>query len=236
MQPEMLRNGNHSYKVKRTMEIDLAKLLKRSNDKVQAVLNILLESPYFYAVDDHDLFLFLRRHRREFTDFFKLFYGWSLIIDTKCARVYKADWFNRTITPANRSIFQFTRRDECLAFMMLLEFFEQQLEEHGMTIEDKENLRFHFGDLLDYSHNRFQKLFPKQEQRYSQEYLRSKIWKPVMPELEKHRFLCKIKPPEDLSASEQNFIYEAMPALYHYNSAALARMIPELVSAEKEEQ
>jgi hypothetical protein len=219
------------------MEIGLVKLLKRSNDKVQAVLNILLESAYFYAVDDHDLFLFLRRHRREFSEFFKIFYDWILIIDPKCARVYKTNWYNRAVTPANRSLFQFTKRDECLAFMMLLEFFEQQLEENGMTIEDKENLRFHFGDLLDYSHNRFHELFPEQEQRYSQEYLRSKIWKPVMPELEKYRFLTKIKVPEDLLTSGQDLIYEAMPALYHYNSAALARMIPELMSTEtKEEQ
>jgi hypothetical protein len=219
------------------MEIGLVKLLKRSNDKVQAVLNILLESAYFYAVDDHDLFLFLRRHRREFSEFFKIFYDWILIIDPKCARVYKTNWYNRAVTPANRSLFQFTKRDECLAFMMILEFFEQQLEENGMTIEDKENLRFHFGDLLDYSHNRFHELFPEQEQRYSQEYLRSKIWKPVMPELEKYRFLTKIKVPEDLLTSGQDLIYEAMPALYHYNSAALARMIPELMSTEtKEEQ
>ncbi len=57
-----------------------------------------------------------------------------------------------------------------------------------------------------------------------------------MPELEKHRFLTKIKPPEDLLTSEQNLIYEAMPALYHYNSAALARMVPELMSAEAKEE
>jgi len=195
---------------------------------VQAVLNILVESPYFYATDNQDLFLFLRRHRREFTEFFKTFYGWILVIDSKCARVYKAEWYNRKITPKNRSLFQLTKRDECLAFMMLLEFFEQQLEENGMTVEDKENLRIHFGDLLDYSHKRFQELFPEQEQRYSQEYIRARIWKPVMPELEKHRFLTKIKPPEDLHASEQELIYEAMPALYHYNGAALSRMIPEL--------
>lgn len=217
------------------MEIELAKLLQRSGDKVQAVLNIVLESPYFYATDDHDLFLFLRRHRREFADFFKRFYGWSLIIDTKCARVYKADWYNRAITPANRSLFQFSKRDECLAFMILLEFFEKQLEENGMTIEDRENLRFHFGNLLEYSHTRFQELFPEQEQRYSQEYLRSKIWKPVMPELEKHRFLTKIKPPEDLQTSAQDLIYEAMSALYHYNGAALARMTPELMTTDEQE-
>ncbi|HEB68251.1 MAG TPA: DUF2398 family protein [Desulfobulbus sp.] len=212
------------------MEIELAKLLKRNSDRVQAVLNILLESPYFYAADNLNLFLFLRRYRREFTEFFKQFYSWTLLIDSKCARVYKADWYNRAITPKNRSLFQFTKRDECLAFMMLLEFFEQQLEENGMTVEDKHNLRFHFGDLLDYSYKRFQELFHEKQQQYTQEYVRAKIWKSVMPELEKYRFLTKIKPPEDLQASEQELIYEAMPALYHYNGAALSRLIPELTA------
>lgn len=210
------------------MKNDLTRLLQRNSDRVQAVLNILLESPYFYAGDDHDLFLFLRRYRSEFSDFFKTFYGWTLIVDSKCARVYKAQWYNRAITPKNRSLFSFSKRDECLAFMMLLEFFEQQLEENGMTVEDRDNLRFHFGDLLNYIHKRFQELFPKQERRYSQEYIRSRILKPVMPELEKHRLLTRIKPPEDMQAADQDIIFEAMPALYHYNGAALARMIPEL--------
>ncbi len=211
------------------MENELARLLQRNGDRVQAVLNILMESPYFYAGDDHDLFLFLRRYRPEFTEFFKTFYGWTLIIDAKCARAHKPQWYNRAITPKNRSLFSFSKRDECLAFMMLLEFFEQQLEENGMTVEDKDNLRFHFGDLLDYCHKRFQELFPDQEKGYSQESIRAKILKPVMPELEKHRFLTRIKPPEDMAAADQDLIYEAMPALYHYNGAALARMIPELI-------
>ncbi len=49
-----------------------------------------------------------------------------------------------------------------------------------------------------------------------------------MPELERHRFITKIKPPEDLQATAAELIYEAMPALYHYNGAALSRTIPEL--------
>ncbi len=210
------------------MEIALTTLLKRHGDKVQKVLNIMIESPYFYAQDDHDSFLFLRRHRTEFVEFFNHFYGWSLLIDSKCARVYKTEWHNKAITPANRSLFNFSKRDECLAFMILLEFFEQQLEENSMTVEDKQNLRFHFGDLLDYSQKRFTEIFPDKHDEYSQDKVRDKIWKPVMPELEKHRFLTKIKPPEDLQAATAELIYEAMPALYHYNGAALSRTIPEL--------
>lgn len=213
------------------MEIALTSLLKRHGDKVQKVLNILVESPYFYARDDHDSFLFLRRHRVEFVEFFKQFYGWSLLIDTKCARVYKVEWHNTAITPANRALFSLSRRDECLAFMILLEFFEQQLEENGMTVEDKQNLRFHFGDLLDYSQKRFAEVFPDKQQDYAQDKIRDKIWKSLMPELEKHRFLTQITPPDDLQAAEAELIYEAMPALYHYNGAALSRTIPELTRA-----
>lgn len=215
------------------MEIALASLLKRNGERVQAILNILLESPYFYHTDNQEYFLFLRRHRQEFDEFFRKFYGWTLLMDTKCARIYKPEWHNRAISQRHRSLFQFTKRDDCLAFMVLLEFFEQQLEENGITVEDKENLRFHFGDLLDYSHKRFQEIFPEKGQQYSQENLRAKIWKSVMPELEKHRFLNKINPPEDVDASEQELIYEAMPALYHYNGAALSRMIPELTETQE---
>jgi hypothetical protein len=215
------------------METTLASLLKRNSERIQEVLNILVESPYFYATDHQEHFLFLRRHRREFTDFFKQFYGWTLLMDTKCARVYKAEWYNRAISPRHRSMFQFTKRDDCLAFMVLLEFFEQQLEENGITVEDKENLRFRFGDLLEYSQKRFQEIFPEKGQHYSQENLRAKVWKSVIPELEKHRFLVKIDPPQDVTASEQELIYEAMPALYHYNGAALSRMIPELAAPQE---
>lgn len=210
------------------MDLTLSRLLDRQGGKVQKVLNILMESPYFYVDDDHDAFLFLRRHRPEFTEFFKKFYGWTLLIDTKCARLYKAEWYNRAISPVNRSLFNFTKRDECIAFMVLLEFFEQQLEENGMTVEDRQNLRFHFGDLLEFSQKRFVEIFPEKQEQYSQDRIRDKIWKSVMPELIRHRFLVRIDPPDDMKTVFGDLIYEAMPALYHYNGAALSHTIPEL--------
>ena len=118
--------------------------------------------------------------------------------------------------------------------MVLLEFFEQQLEENGTTVEDKQNLRFYFGDLLDFSQKRFVEIFPERSEDYSQDKIRNKIWKPVMPELEKHRFVKKIAPPEDMQTPDGDLIYEAMPALYHYNGAALSRTIPELTAANEE--
>jgi len=95
-------------------------LLQNQKPRVQAVLNILLESPYFYKTDHEEHFLFLRRYQREFAGFFEETFGWQLVSDAKCARLYKPEWFNERITPSNRDLFTFTRRDECLAFMLLL--------------------------------------------------------------------------------------------------------------------
>ena len=39
-------------------------LLQKQKARVQAVLNILLESPYFYKTDNEENFLFLRRYQR----------------------------------------------------------------------------------------------------------------------------------------------------------------------------
>ena len=207
------------------MELELAGLLKRSGERVRAVLNVMMESPYFYATDNQDLFFFLKRHRREFTEFFKTFYGWTLLMDSKCVRVYKAEWYNPAISSSARTMFNFTRRDECLAFMMLLEFYEHQLEENGMTVEDKNNLRFRFGDLLGHVHRRFNECFPEKEETYSEDFIRARVLKPIMPELERYRFLQKIKPPEDLSTKDDDLIYEALPAMYHYNGNALSKRV-----------
>ena len=103
----------------------LQELLEKRPEQVQALLNILLESAYFYRSDNEDLFLFLRRCQEEFREFFREFFGWELIIDVKCARVYKGKWYNDAITPANRQQFRLGTRDDCIAFMLLIEFFEK---------------------------------------------------------------------------------------------------------------
>ncbi len=210
------------------MESQLARLLERSGDKVRAVLNMMMESPYFYCDDHPDLFFFLKRHRQEFAEFFTAFYGWTLLMDGKCARAYKSEWYNTAIAPGSRALFSFTKRDECLAFMMTLEFYEHQLEENGMTVEDKENLRFRFGDLLTHVQRRFALCFPEKSAQYSEEFIRAKVLKPMLPELERYRFLKRIDPPDDLTADDDDLIYEALPAIHHYNATALSRLIPEL--------
>ena len=201
-------------------------LLFKQKARVQAVLNILLESPYFYKTDHEEHFLFLRRYQREFTSFFEETFGWQLVTDPKCARLYKENWFNDRITPSNRDLFNFTRRDECLAFMLLLEFFERKLEEDSASVEEPENIRFRFGELLLFERTRFIELFPDQAEGYSEEDVR-KIMRPVMPQLEKYRFLVKIDPPDDEDVEPDDTIYECLPALWHYSVQRISRPIDE---------
>jgi hypothetical protein len=190
------------------------------------VLNILLESPYFYKTDHEEHFLFLRRYQREFAGFFEETFGWQLVSDAKCARLYKPEWFNDRITPSNRDLFTFTRRDECLAFMLLLEFFESRLEEESASVEEPDNIRFRFGDLLLYTRNRFTELFPEQASGYSDEDVR-KILRPVMPQLEKYRFLVRLDPPDDERIEPDDTIYECLPALWHYSVQRISRPLGE---------
>ncbi len=201
------------------------KLMKQHGHRVRAILNMLVETPYFYKDDHVDLFLFLNRHRNQFNNFFEYYYGWTFIMDSKCARVYKPKWYNDKITEANRNIFRFGGRDECIGFMLLLEFFESQMEQHALTTEDNENLRFRFGDLLLYTAQRFQALFPEKNDQYSEEQVRGNVLRKIMPTLEQYRFILKIKPPRDMQIKPEETIYEALPALYHYNANRLNQSV-----------
>lgn len=206
-------------------------LLQSHPGRVQAVLNILLESPYFYKSDHEDHFFFLRRHQKEFAAFFRQHFNWALVMDAKAARLYKPDWFNPAITPGRRDMFTFTRRDDCIGFMLLLEFFEHRLEQESAGVEDAENLRFRFGELLQYSGARFRELFSEQAEAYSDEAVRSRVLRPIMPVLEKYRFLARIDPPADEPVSDDDTIYEALPALWHYNVNRLSRPLAEDAAA-----
>jgi len=192
--------------------------------RVQAALNVLLEAPYFYKSDDEDLFLFLLRYAREFAAFFESHFGWQLVTDAKCARLFKPRWYNARITPANRDCFTFTRRDDCIAFMLLLEFFETRIESESVSVDDPDNYRFRFGELLEFARGRFQELFPDADGSYGDEEVR-RILRGVMPTLERYRFLLRIKPPADEQVASDEVIYECLPALWHYNANAVARPV-----------
>jgi len=209
------------------MRETLDSLLDRYEDKVREVNNVLIETPYFYKTDNENLFYFLRRHFEAFRTFFEKHFGWTLYMDAKCARVYKDRWYNDAVTPSQRELFELTRRDECIAFMLLLEFFEQQIDIQGVTVDEKENLRFRYGDLLEHVHTRIGELFEdaRKQQLYTEEYVQSRVLGAIMPKLEKYRFLMRIPPPRETEVSREDTIYEALPALYHYNAVRLSRGI-----------
>jgi hypothetical protein len=208
------------------MSNPLQALQERYPDRVKAVLNILIETPYFYRADHEDTFFFLRRHRAEFAAFFQDYYGWALVMDEKCARAFKGQWYNEKITEPYRDAFGFRHRDDCIAFMILLEFFESQLDENALTVEDPENLRFRFGDLLVHTQRRFRDLFPGEAAaRYTEEFVRATILRRMLPILERYRLLVRVPPPADLPVVETDTIYEAMPALYHYSTARLSQSV-----------
>ncbi len=220
----------------RRVENPLDKLIEQSPKRVEAVLNVLTETPYFYRQDSEEIFFFLRRHHLEFSRFFEHYFGWRLVLDDKCARVHKEKWHNPAVAESQRDVFGFRKRDECLAFMMLLEFFEHQMDENSMTVEEKECLRFRLGDLLTYLVKRFAELYPDQAaQRYSEEAVRKNILRAIMPVLDRHRFLRKLTPPKEVGAvAESDWIYEALPAIYHYNSKRLSQPLAEVAAMDTE--
>ncbi|MFZ2655463.1 MAG: DUF2398 family protein [Victivallales bacterium] len=207
------------------MENNFNELKVKYPDQAKAVLNILLESPYFYRSDNDNLFLFLRRHQQEFKNFFSENFGWELIMDGKCARVHKETWFNEAITPTSRLQFHLGRRDECIAFMLLLEFYEKLLDENSMTAEDAANPHFKFGDLLEHQQRRFTELFEKECGKYTAEHIRKNILSPLMSRLIRYRLVREIPRPHGLEITWDEYIYEALPALYHYNAGRLGNPV-----------
>jgi Protein of unknown function (DUF2398) len=207
------------------MDNSLEQVKEKYPDQVMTILNILLESPYFYRQDSEQDFMFLRRYQQQFRDFYREWFSWELIMDSKCARVYKANWVNQAIKPARRLQFRLGKRDECIAFMLLIEFFEKLLEDNSMTVEDSHNPRFKFGDLLEYQQRRFIELFENEHDKYTAEYVQKNILQPLMPRLIEYRFLEEIERPKGLQVTRQQFIYEALPALSHYNTGRLSSSI-----------
>lgn len=209
------------------MNKDFIKLLEQYQEEVQAVLNVLTEAAYFYCSDKEDTFYFLRRHESVFADFFKTCFNWELITDDKCARLYKDRLYNNR--RETRLIqFQLRGRDEYIAFMLLLEFYEKLLDQNNMTAGDRENPHFRFGEFLEFQRQRFCELFPEREDVKDAEIVRKKILRDLMPKLCDYRFLRELERPPDERIIPDLYIYEALPALYHYNAAALEQSIKEI--------
>ena len=190
--------------------------------KVTAVLNTLVEAPFFYREDDPDLFAFLRRYRADFVRFYEELYDWQLVVDARCARLYKTRWYNRALKPSQHDVFDLTRRDECLAFLLVLEFYERLLDERNVDPDDPEPPRFEFGELFAFARERLR--VELVEQAPDDDGVR-KLLRGLVPTLLRYRFLREIAPERDEreGLDRDQFIYECLPALHHYDVRALGQ-------------
>jgi uncharacterized protein DUF2398 len=187
-----------------------------NRERVRRVLNVLLEAPFFYRSDDPDLFAFLRKNRAELERFFHELYGWQLVCDARGARLYKERWYNPALTQRQHDVFDLARRDECIAFLLVLEFHEHLLDERNVSIEDPGPLRFEFGELHAYARARLQGELGAAAP--DDDGVR-RLLRGLMPTLLRYRFLAELEPErEDRgSVDRENLIYECLPGLYLYD-------------------
>jgi hypothetical protein len=124
-------------------------------DKAQRVLNVLLESPFFYRDDDVDLFGLLRRRQALFQEFFEVFLGWELYVDHQVARLIKPKTFNPQLIPSQRHVFRVTGRHQYVLFILLLEFYQHQADEQNVDLEREPEVRFVLADFVEFSFKRY---------------------------------------------------------------------------------
>jgi hypothetical protein len=192
--------------------------------RVQAVLNVLVEAPFFYRDDDPELFAFLRRHKAEFVRFYDELYDWRLVVDTRAARLYKTRWHNRALKPSQHDVFDLTRRDDCLAFLLVLEFYEHLLEDRNVDVDDPEPVRFEFGELFAFARGR---LGAELGEGAPDDGGVRNLLRRIVPVLLRYRFLREVTPDreERIGLEPDRLLYECLPALHHYDVRVLSRPV-----------
>jgi hypothetical protein len=187
---------------------------KINQDKARRVTNVLVEAPFFYREDDEELFLFLRRNRAVFERFFKDCFDWELLVESRCARVLKPHWHNPALKPSQRDVFNLTTRDDCIAFLLVLELYEHLLDEQNLAIDDAEPPRFFFGTLFELARER---LAEELGAAAPDDAAIKKSLRRVVEVLLRYRFLRELPPQADDEVDRENLIYECLPGLYCYD-------------------
>lgn len=193
-----------------------------SRPRVQAILNILGEAPFFYREDEPELFAVLRRNFSEFQRFYEELFGWRLVLDGRTARLYKSRWYNPGLKRSQHDVFDLTRRDECIAFLLVLEFYEHLLDERNASPEDDELPRFEFGELFAFARSRLSEIGGDEA---AEDDAVRKLLRAVMPVLLRYRFLREVAPSreEREELDVDHLLYDCLPALHHYDVRVLGR-------------
>jgi len=196
------------------------KYLERLNPyHVRAVLNILIESPFFYRTDDVDLFDYVRSHQDDFHQFFTHFFGWELYVDRRVARLIKPQEYNNALKSSQRDLFDLTRRDECTAFLLLVEFYEKMLRDLNASYDDEGSIRFLLADFVQYGMDRF---IEELGENVHADKIILDACRRIFPKLIRYRFIVQVEK-EDASDDEilpagmkEHVMYEFLPGIHCY--------------------
>ncbi|MFZ5953364.1 MAG: DUF2398 family protein [Candidatus Rifleibacteriota bacterium] len=194
---------------------------KINSETSTAILNILTESPFFYAEDDPVRFNSLRRNRSAFAAFFHKFFGWRLYVDARLARLIKDKTFNPAIKPSQQQLFNLTSRLQCICFLILLEFYEHQCAELDIGPDDPENLKFTFSSYFDYVKKTMSEQLHKLQVRESE---LDQETRSLLSKLCHYRMLRVVEKAED-SGQAGELLIEALPGLNCYEGARMAESI-----------
>lgn len=198
-----------------------AELRAKYPDRFIAINNILTEAAWFYRTDEPELFYELQHYEAAFRDFYRENFGWELRVDGKCARLVKDRVHNPALGAAGIVEFKLRGRDEYIAFLLLIEFYEKLLSEQSLAASDRENPTFTFGEYLEHVAGRMAALFPERTD-LDAETVKKKILRGLMDKLLAYRFLREL-PKEGERVEQEKTIYEALPACYCYNAGALEK-------------
>jgi len=203
-------------------------------EQVRRILNVLTEAPYFYQEDDLPLFQYLRRRKAAFEDFFKLYFGWDLVVDAHCARLLKRERANEALRDGELDAFRLTRRNHCLAFALLLEFFEFEARRTNWDADKDAYLRFFYNDYLDHARRRLRELLGE---RMPEDAALLREVQETWDILKRYRFIRFVPPlpTESEAAKQAGELYEFLPAIYLYDTRVLSdpAWIDRLKSAEE---
>ncbi len=186
---------------------------------VRALLNILIESPFFYNTDDPDLFGYLRVNQDDFEQFFSHYFGWELYVDRQVARVIKPQQHNDALRPSQRDLFDLTRRDECTVFMLLIEYYEKLMRDLNISYDDDRNVRFLLADFVQYCIDR---CVEELGDDHPMDRVILDSCRTVFPKLIRYRFIEQVEK-EDAARDEtlpagmrEHVMYEFLPGIHCY--------------------
>lgn len=196
---------------------------KIGREKFQAVLNILTESPFFYAGDDPVRFNILRRNEAAFKKFFEKYFGWRLYVDGKMARLIKDRNYNPVLHSVHRDTFKLTGRNECLLFLVLLEYYEYECVEQGHSNDDDEYLRFTYADFFAFTRRIFAEQYAGQipVDREIDAAARQ-----LLKKLQHFRLLAVVEVADNSgNESDRNMLIEVLPGLNCYEGRKIAEAL-----------